>query len=587
MMKTYAVPALRTHSDTEIRVPGSKSHANRAIICACLAKGTTVIRNSTPCDDVLVMVESLKRMGFDVRWINEEKGELEVKGGIPAKGGRAILDCHNAGTAIRFLTSLAAIIPGEWTLTGDLHMKKRPIRDLVSALRSLGAEISDTDGCPPVTVKGGTLKGGSAILDASVSSQFLTSLLLVAPMLKEGLTIGLSGTLASSGYIDLTKKVMKDFGVELKQKGKEFTVVQNNYSAVPSYEIEGDWSAAGAWIVLEALTGSKVRMPNLKKDSSQADRKLPEYIGKLKKAGNISFDASEIPDQVMNLAVLAAFRKGSVTMTGIANLRKKECDRLHVITTELKKAGMKILEHPDGISVSPARAPSPSHAYSSLPQVVLDPHGDHRMVMAFAILGLVRGDITIQDPDCVWKSYPTFFEDLEKILSSTRPITVVGMRGVGKSSLGRRLAARLGLTHLDSDHLIEDVHGNIRVNVEKHGWDDFRKKEEEVIASALRPGIVFSLGGGALISGKTRKLVKERSTVVWLQAKETELIKRLATKKRPSVTDLPLEEEVRRLLVERGPQYREVADIEISPTVRFGEQVPIVIKELTRLLRTR
>lgn len=588
MMKTYRVPALRCPADAEIHVPGSKSHANRAIICACLANGETVIRSATPCDDVLVMVENMQKLGFGIEWINKQDGELRIKSmqERPSVGAKdSTLDCHNAGTTIRFLASLAAIQPGEWTLTGDEHMKKRPIGDLTAALRSLGAEISDTNGCPPIRIRGGTMKGGKATLDASTSSQFLTSLLLVAPVLPEGLRLDVSGTLASAGYIDLTQKTMSDFGIQISRESNTFIVHNSNYHAQPTYDIEGDWSAAGAWLVLAALTGSQLRMPELHADSSQSDRRLSKAIAILRTSGDVTLDATEIPDQVMNLAVLAAFRSGTTVMPGLANLRKKECDRLHVITEELRKAGVDIAEQEDGITVRGNGAPV--NLARKAKAVTLNPHGDHRMAMAFAILGLLRGGVTIKNPECVAKSYPRFFADVEHIVRSNRPITVIGMRGVGKSSLGRRLAARMRLRHEDSDHLFQDAYGPIKDFIATNGWDDFRTKEEEVIKKALRPGIVLSLGGGALLSSKTRKLVKEQSTVVWLQARETDLIQRLQSGKRPSLTDLPLEQEVRKLLMERGPQYREAAHIEVGPGRRFGEQVPFVIKKLSDMLRSR
>ncbi len=584
MKQSFHVPAMRIAAECDLSLPGSKSHANRAIICACLASGRTIIRNSTPCDDVLVMVDNLKRIGFNVRWINEQKGELRIEPGIP-KGGKATLDCHNAGTTLRFLTSVASLVPGEWIVTGDNHMKRRPIGDLTKALRSLGAVITDKGGCPPLEIRGGTLRDRAVRLKADISSQYLTSLLLIGPLLADGLAVELAGALASSGYIDLTEKTMKDFGVQIRRKENTFFVQHCRYTTPVTYEIEGDWSAAGSWLVLEALTGSMIRMPNLWTNSTQSDRKLPDVIKRLKKPGDMTLNCSEIPDQVMNLCVFAAFRKGAVTFTNIANLRTKECDRIHVIATELKKVGVDICERGDDLVVRGAGSLA-KIAKSAVP-VMLDPHDDHRMVMAFAIFGLLRGNLTIRNPDCVRKSYPTFFMDLEKIIGATRPITVVGMRGVGKSALGRKLARKLGMTHIDSDHEFEKKHGPIRDFIAQKGWNAFRKKEEEVIASSLRSGSVLSLGGGALTSAKTRKLIKEKTIAVWLQARESDLIKRLQSGKRPPLTDLPLAEEVRKFLLERGPHYREVAAIEISPTVRFSEQVPCVLKSLRTIFLSK
>jgi 3-phosphoshikimate 1-carboxyvinyltransferase len=579
MNTVYRVPALRLPINGDLSVPGSKSHANRAIICAVLSNAETEIRGATPCDDVDVMVKNLKAMGFSLEWIDHLNGHLICDGALRKDVKSAVLDCHNAGTTLRFLSAVAALVPGEWTLTGDKHMRTRPIGDLTHALRSLGASIQDKDGLPPLQIQGGTLTGSHVKLKASISSQYLSALLLVAPKINGGLKIEIEGKIASEKYVDLTRKVMADFALTVPVSENTFFVQQGEYRTKNVYKIEGDWSAAGAWLVLEAISGSAIRISNLDKNSLQADSCLPDLLGEIGLSGDRTIDASAFPDQVMNLAVFAAFRNGTLKIIGAKNLRIKECDRLHVITTELRKAGIDITEQEDGIIVRGGALTTET--------VLLDPHDDHRMAMCFAILGLLRGNISIKNHECVKKSYPRFFEDLEGLLQSHRPVTVIGMRGVGKSNLGRRLARKLGSTHEDSDHLFEKAHGPIKKYIAQHGWDSFRQKEEEIIIAALRPGIVLSLGGGSLTSSNTRRFVKEKSIPVWLQASEKELIKRLESGKRPPLTDLPLHEEVRKFLLERGPQYREVAQMEISPNIAFGQQVPFAIKALTKLVRTR
>lgn len=569
---------MRLPLDAELILPGSKSHANRSIICAALAEGTTEIHGATACDDVEVMVENLKAMGFRIEWTDKTCGVLTVHGGIPHGGGGGTLDCHNAGTTIRFLTSVAALVPGAWTLTGDKHMQSRPIHDLTSALRTLGTEIQENNNCPPLTVHGGTMTGSTVELKADVSSQYLSSLMMIAPVLPHGLTIRLTGDLTSEGYIELTMKTMSDFGIQIDRKENTFIIQHQKYIAKSVYNIEGDWSSAGAWLVLEALSKSRIKLPNLSASSLQSDRELPDVIARLQTKGNKTIDVSRIPDQLMNLAVLAAYREGTTKFVGAKNLRVKECDRLHVLTAELRKAGVSITEQDDGVTVIGGTLPANG--------VTLDPHDDHRMAMCFAILGLMRGGINILNADCVKKSYPSFFLDLEGLIQSNVPLTIVGMRGVGKSSFGRKIASKLNIKHEDSDHLFEDAYGPIKLYISKNGWDEFRQREEEIIEQALRPGIVLSIGGGSLTSKKTRKLIKEKSVAIWLQARETELIKRLKSGKRPALTSLPLEQEVRKFLLERGPHYREVAKVEVSPTVAFGQQVPFVLKALSKLFRS-
>ncbi len=602
------IPALRFPVQADLTLPGSKSHANRAILCACLAEGTTLIRHATPCDDVVVMVENLQKMGFDLHWMHRARGELKIVGGMPhssltpspsPEGRGEVLDCHNAGTALRFLLSLAALQPGEWVLTGDEHMRKRPIADLTHALRSLGAEISDTNGCPPITIVGGTVTGSKVRLKASVSSQYLSSLLMIAPCFPQGLTIEVDGPLTSSGYVDLTEKVMKDFGVQIERTSNSFIVRHQKYhSPTPKgagtcpeddrrvwpaafYEIEGDWSAAGAWLVLNEITGSKISFTNLDPQSLQSDRALPQAIKLLHGKGDRIIDCSAIPDQVMNLALLAAFRNGKTTITGAANLRHKECDRLAVITSELRKTGIRISELSDGLIIIPPPQPF-LRCGGGTPQtvIVLDPHHDHRMAMCFAILGLKRGGIEVRNPECCAKSYPQFFTHLKSILHLSRPIAIVGMRAAGKSGLARQLASRLKLSYVDIDAVFMKEHGPIKDFVIQKGWPAFRSAEEKLVEAFLSPSTIVSLGGGATESKKTRELLKKKAIVIWIQATKVDLINRLRSGKRPSLTDLPLDQEVHKLLVERAPNYKEVAHIMIPPGMPYAAQAPFAVKAL-------
>ncbi len=565
-----------------LRLPGSKSHANRAIIAACLCKGqTTLIENATPCDDVALMVANLQKMGFIIEWTNKPNGNLRVQGGMPAAQTRPVtLDCGNAGTTVRFLTSLCSIVPGEWIITGDVHMRTRPIADLVKTLRSLGAQIDDTAGCPPIRIHGKALTGGSVTLDASKSSQFLTSLLLIAPSLSDGLRITIASTLASPGYVDLTKNVLNDFGIQVKKEENTFSVQHARCTSPGNYVIEGDWSAAGAWAALAGITGGVISFEGMNDASAQSDRAIIGVMASLAKPGDVTLDCTDIPDQVMNIAVRAAFRQGTVTVNGAANLRLKECDRLAVITSELKKAGIDIKEHPDGIIV---RGSANAKQTSS---VVLDPHDDHRMAMAFAVLGSVRPGIRITNPRCVSKSYPHFFADLRSVRSQTKPIAIVGMRAIGKSNLARRLASRLKLKFIDTDKAFERLHGKIPEYVQKHGWDAFRKEEERVVETSLHPGSIVSLGGGALESDRTRNVIKEKAVVIWMQATEGLILQRLKVAKRPKLTDLPIEQEVRVTMQRRDPQFRQVATISLPAETRFGAQLPTVQKKLRSLVHS-
>ncbi len=587
MHKPRPLPLLRYPVEAEITLPGSKSQANRAIVCSALGTGVTILKNATPCDDVAVMVKNLQILGFDLQWLNEHTGELRIKGGIQSDKLKAVsgkLDCHNAGTTLRFLASVCALVPGTWVLTGNAHMLKRPIHDLVHALRSLGAVIEDSDGALPLTIHGGTLKGNAVTLKADISSQYLSSLLLIAPALPDGLTVTLEGPLASAGYVSLTQKVMRDFGAEITCEQQSFQVPPTRYVSPPSYEVEGDWSSAGPWLVLEAMTGSRFRFTNISRTSEQSDRLLPGVIDSMRRKGDIEIDCHEIPDQLMNLAVLATCRTGKTTFIGARNLRHKECDRLYVLTTELHKFGVKITEHEDGVEVH-GHGPF-SHLKPHTSPILLDPHDDHRMVMCFTILGLLRGHTSIKHSTCVAKSYPEFFTELERILLLPRPIVIVGMRGVGKSSLARRLAKRLGVHCIDSDHRFVEKYGPIRDFVTAHGWPTFREREAEIIAECLKPGVVLSCGGGATETASVRALLREKSVCIWLKATEAVLVERLKSGKRPPLTDLPIEDEVKKLLKERIPHYIEVAHIDVHAHLHFSRQVSFIVGALTRFVHS-
>lgn len=550
----YRVTPLNIPFDVTLTMPGSKSHANRAIIAACLSNGNTIISNATPCDDVDLLVGNLQKMGFDIRYTDRASGELSINGGIPNRPStkRITLNCGNTGTALRFLTSLACIMPGKFTITGNEVMRSRPIGDLVDALQELGADISCIDGCPPINIGNGTIAKGITHLDASKSSQFLTSLLLIAPVAPKGLKIHLLDKIPSASYIDLTSKTLRDFGVSINLN-KMVTSVSSSqsYTYPKKYKIEGDWSAAGSFLVLADLTNSRARFTNLSNDSSQGDRIMPEVLKRMQRKGNLTIDCTDFPDQVMNLAVRAAFRNGETKLSGAANLRHKECNRLAVLVAELSKTGINIKEHKDGVVV---RGPT------KLKGALLDPHDDHRMAFCFAILGSVHKGIQIKNPGCVSKSYPDFFKDLKELHVSPKCISIIGMRGCGKSTLARALAKKLSLKHMDTDDLIEKKNGKISDIVMKHGWKTFRKKEEIAVQQSIKPGYVVSLGGGAIETKSTCVLLEKYAIVVHLKESATVIIQRLRNKKRPPLTDLPIEQEVRTVMKKRNPVYEKLAD---------------------------
>lgn len=576
MTQTGYIPSgMTSPADACLRMPGSKSHANRALIAACLAEGTTRIDNATACEDVAHMVANVARLGFDVKWVDRELGRIDVRGGIPETGraqpGEVVLECGDAGTTLRFLASLACLVPGRWTLTGSPRLRQRPIGPLVEALRGLGADVESDGDCPPLFIRGGTLRGGSTTLDARLSSQFLSSLMLIAPATAEGIQVETIGQVASSSYLRLTDKVRADFGV---------TRPGDRYGSPGEYTIEGDWSAYGAFAVWAELSGSVIAATNLASDSTQADRGILEHLEAMRGDGDVTIDCAETPDQLMNLAVRAAARVGTTHFVGAANLRYKECDRLAVVTAQLGRAGVTIEEHDDGITVrGPAETVEPECEPTRL-----DPHGDHRMAMAFAVLGTMMargaGQIEILDPHCVAKSYPGFFGDFEAVLATPRCLALVGMRGAGKSTLGRALATELNRPFIDTDDVFRDAYGDIGDFVAGNGWVEFRRIECDLVGQALVPGNIVALGGGAVTSASVRKHLAEHAFTVWIEADAAELARRIGGEPadRPALTDHPggAVGEVASVLEERLPLYREVADTTLLPGSTIVTQVGAV-----------
>lgn len=412
--RAYACEPFDPPREFSLELPGSKSHANRAIVAACLADGTTRLENALTSDDTDVIVKNLRLLGYGIDTVDAERGILDVRGGVPGGNGSGLLHFNNAGTPLRLVASVAALTPGEWTVTGSDRMLQRPIADLVAALRRLGVGVEDTDGKLPIRITGGNVRGGAVELDASKSSQFLSSLLLAGPRMRDGLTVRLASELTSPGYVELTERVMSDFGVGVVRGEREFSVGPGAYRRGEPYAIEGDWSGAGAFLALAEITGSRASFPNLRADSLQSDRLTPSMIERMRGPGDLTLDCTDVPDQVMNLALVAAHRDGAVTITGARNLRGKECDRLGVLREQFSRAGIDIEEHEDGLVVKgKANAAYGKKAVGR--DVVMDPHDDHRMAMCFAVLGSRHPGITVLDPHCVSKSYPHFFRDLESL----------------------------------------------------------------------------------------------------------------------------------------------------------------------------
>jgi len=553
------VPLLPWPADVALAMPGSKSDANRLLVLAALCGQRTRVRGCTASDDVRRLVAGLRSLGFDVAH-DEAAGVVDV-GPRPADAPtRAEIHCGNAGTALRFLLSVAAITPGEWTLTGDPAMQRRPIGPLTAAWRALGLDARDTNGCPPVVVRGGAPREAVVALDAAASSQFVSSLLLVGGALPFPLQVRVTGELASAEYARLTLRALQRFGVQATALGDRLFATMPGFGP-PRGDVvaAGDWSSFGVWACANRLTGSRLAPSNLAFGSAQVDEALPALLRAMPDAGDWTVDASELPDQFPNLAVVAALRAGTTTFHGGGNLRHKECDRIAVMARELRRLGADVDERPDGLVV---RGGQP------LRSAVVEPEHDHRIAMAGTLLGLFVPGVAIKEPACVSKSYPGFWADLDRVIAARRCVAVVGMRGVGKSMFARAFAARTGCEAFDSDAAFVAAHGPIAPFVQAHGWPAFRAEEALLVDEMLQPGRVVALGSGAIETDAVRRVLRARAFVLWLDAPVAVLRARLAADAsvRPSVTGAPVLDELDALAARREPLAREVGHARLDGT---------------------
>ena len=412
----------------EIRLPGSKSISNRALLMAALAKGTTRLTNLLFSDDVRYMLDALRALGVKVQ-VDEESFEAVIEG--LGSGFHVIekkeLYLGNAGTAMRPLSAALALSEGEFSLTGEARMKERPIGPLVDTLKSLGADIEylENEGFPPLAIKGKTLSKNEVSIDGSLSSQYITAILLASPLLKNGLTLTIEGELVSKPYIDITILMMGRFGVKvtaINERTYEIAAGQW-YQSPGDYLVEGDASSASYFLAAAAINGGKVTVHGVGTQSIQGDKAFADVLEKMGatitwdetfisaergELKGVDMDMNHIPDAAMTIATTALFAKGPTSIRNVYNWRIKETDRLHAMATELKKLGAEVEEGEDYLTVWPLETPKLAE---------IDTYNDHRMAMCFALVAVGGFDVVINDPDCTHKTFPTFFKELAVISS--------------------------------------------------------------------------------------------------------------------------------------------------------------------------
>lgn len=419
-MTGYRVAPLGAGIDAIVEVPGSKSIANRALFCAALAEGDSVLANVPDGDDTQAMVAALRALGLE---IEVDGSRVRIGGGRSRwRPGPLRLHAGLAGTTSRFLTALCALGKGAYTIDGDAPLRARPMAPLHEAMTALGARVRPqaAPGHLPVTVEGPfDLLADEVTMPGDVSSQFLTALMLVAPYFTGGLRLVLSTELVSRPYVRMTAAIMADFGVPAVEVGNRIIVVPAGRYAPQRYTVEPDASSAGYPLAAAAICGGRATVPGLTSASIQGDANFCHVLARMgcsvtqddeattvMRSGplrGLAIDMVEMSDMVPTLAAVAAFAEGSTEIHGVGFIRNKESDRLSDLCAELRRAGVGAVATANGLEITPA----------PMQTATLATHHDHRLAMAFALLGLGASGIVVDDPEVVSKSWPGFWDMIE------------------------------------------------------------------------------------------------------------------------------------------------------------------------------
>jgi len=409
--------------DTAVRIPGSKSITHRYLIMAALAEGRSQLRNTLWCDDTRYTAMALESLGAQIIHYPEAAEVIGTGGKLDHPSKPIFLD--NAGTSMRLLTAVACLARGDCILTGSDRMHRRPIGELLAGLRPLGGVVESLEesGYPPVLIHGNGLKGGSTLVDASRSSQFVSAILLAAPYASNPVEIGLQG-LVSKPYVDITLDGMSRFGAVASWLDEETLRVEAPGQYRPgNYDVEGDCSSASYFWAAAAITGGRITTLNIVRNSQQGDLAFLELLSQMGcrvewhdhgvtvlggRLRGIEVDMRDMPDMVPTLAVTAAFAEGTTVIGNVGHLRIKESDRLRAVTEGLQRLDVRVDEGQDSLTI---RGGSPVGA-------LIDPHNDHRIAMSFAIAGLVTKGVRIGDETCVDKSFPEFWDRFNELYES-------------------------------------------------------------------------------------------------------------------------------------------------------------------------
>ncbi len=424
------IPAVERVNAT-VTVPPSKSYSVRALLLGAMSEGTTTITNCLDADDTRYALEAIRAMGFEIG--GTFKDGLRIGPRRSMSANEVPISIGNAGTAMRFLTGWLTFMPGRFLLSGEKRMHERPIGDLVQVLMSIGGEVEyvEREGYPPLRIRGKRMRGGFDVkISADTSSQFASSLMLAGATLPDGITLHLT-SVASAPYIDITADILRAFGADVTRNGNDVTVRASRLSR-DEYRVEGDYSSASYWFAAAAATAGNMRIRGLAHPSAQGDARFLDILAAmgcdviLDQEGEITvsrteplrggrFDCNSTPDIVPTLAAIAPLASSPVEIVNVANLRVKESDRLATVTSELRRLGVAVEEHPDGLTIQPGWSTEPAP---------IETHDDHRIAMAFAVAGLARGGVTIENEQVVSKSYPRFWKTLDEVVTASESRTI-------------------------------------------------------------------------------------------------------------------------------------------------------------------
>nr|KAJ3423291.1 3-dehydroquinate dehydratase (3-dehydroquinase) [Polyrhizophydium stewartii] len=610
-------PAVRVSApsgtvDVSLAVPGSKSISNRALVMAALGSGTCRLHGLLHSDDVQVMLDALQKLvGITYAWENNGETLVITGGGGKLRSPSSEIYLGNAGTASRFLTTVCTLIrevqspdlaqPPCAVLTGNARMKQRPIGPLVEALRSNNCSITylESQGCLPIAIKPSKvgLAGGHIRLSASVSSQYVSSILISAPYAASPVTLDLTGdAVVSQPYIDMTIAMMKSFGIHVERVPgtNKYNIPQGVYTNPAEYLVEADASSATYPLAFAAITGSRVRVTNIGSNSLQGDaefaikvlREMGCDVHQTESTTTVqgpavlkpipSIDMEPMTDAFMTATVLAAIARnpgdadGNTTrITGIANQRVKECDRIAAMVEQLAFFGVSASELPDGIQI---HGIDRAHLKHSAPARGVKCYDDHRIAMSFSVLACAvapqhKDGVIITEKKCVEKTWPSWWDTLENTLAhptvdSLDPasIVIVGMRGAGKTHMGRAAARLLRREFIDMDVYFEKTIGTTIADIiATKGWDEFRRLEMQCLSEVLAAhptGAVIATGGGIVETESAREAIKSwKGLVIHLRRNMDDVEAYLGIDRtRPSFG-----EDIRAVFARREPWYKQCA----------------------------